>query len=140
MLYWLHLLNSPLCELTSIISILWWIYLFFKKISIRIQFLSVTALKKEQAGHKQSSWQMPLRIMLLFLSHSLGFFGISLSFCPGDLDWFSASGFLSCHLREEGIRKLPLSWNWSQNHRSYCLTLSFCSLGWVTSNLSIVNF
>lgn len=84
MFYWLHLLNSPLSELSSIISILWWISLL-KKIPSHIQFLSVTALKKEQASYKQSSWQMPLRIMLLFLSHSQGFFGSSLSFCPEDV-------------------------------------------------------
>ena len=64
----------------------------------------------------------------------------TLSFCPGDLGWFSASDSLSCHLIEEGTRRLPLSWNWSQSHWPYCMNLSFCSLRWVISYLSIVKF
>lgn len=128
----LHLLNSPLCEL-KFFSILWFQFQFHSL------SLCCCLKKKEQANHKQSSWRMPMRIMLLFLSHSQGFFGNSLSFCPGDLGWFSASDYSSCHFIE-GIRMLPLSWNWSQSHWPYCTNLSFCSLGWVISYLSIVKF
>lgn len=51
MLYWLHLLNSLLCEFSSVFSILCWLSFFKKKTTtIHIPFLSVTALKKEQAS------------------------------------------------------------------------------------------
>lgn len=51
-----------------------YIYIYIFNFSFT-PFLSVAAFKKkEQASHKPSSWQMPMRIMLLFLSHSQGFF------------------------------------------------------------------
>ena len=142
MWHWLHLLNSPLCGLTSVFSILWriYIYIYFFLISVSLPFSLLLPLNKRDKLAINSQvegclWELCCSFWVTPRA-SLE----TLSFCPGDLGWFSASDSLSCHLIEEGTRRLPLSWNWCQNHWPYCINLSFCSPGCVISYLSIVKF
>lgn len=112
--------------------------IMLKKSQVSLNFCYCLKKRNKLAINNQVDrclWEL----VALFESFS-GLLWEFLTFCLGELGWFSAFGFLSCHSMEESIRRLPLSWNWSQSYCPYCTNLSFCSLGWVTSYLSIVNF
>lgn len=74
MFYWLHLLNSPLCEFIQ--SFPFSDEYPCSKKSLNLYFFSFCCWLKE-ASHKQSGRKLPMRIMSLFQSYSQSFFGNS---------------------------------------------------------------